>query len=258
MAIDDLKYEFGATFTYQQAFMQIKDFVCSGLLKTGSTFESKQVTANETLSPATKNFITREWLAKIDPRLPKHVNETRGHLFTAERPSLACNQKILCDQVPTMLQELDSKPDSLSQGNVNIGYVPAYNRGQMPRGGRYINMGRGMNRGARPQLPTRQSGCFRCLEATPRRYDAAKTHLVRDCPYPPQRQLQQRRNPPNFRVVMFPENQPVQQPQLAAVAMGQADIYGQDAGYYYDNTQYYGQEPGQQEATLEELPPQDL
>ena len=265
LGIDDLKFDFDGGFTYQQAYMQVKDFVCAGLLKSGSMFESKKVSANETLSPTTKNFITREWLAKIDRRLPKHVKDTRGHLFTEERPSLACNQKILADQIPTMLAELDSKPESLAQGNVNIGYVPVprggMNRGRFNQG---FNQSRGGFRG-RPQLllpraqtrqPNSGTGCFRCLEATPKRYDAAKTHLVKDCPWPANNQ--HRRNPPNFRVVLFPEHQAMQQPQMATVSMGHDEYYGQDAEYYHDDPQYYGQyfqqqQLGQQEATIEEL-----
>ena len=274
LALDDMKFDIDGSCTYQQAFMQVKDFICAGLLKAGSTFEGKQVTTNEPLSPTTKNFITKEWLYKIDPRLPKHVKDTRGHLFTQDRPSLACNQKILCDQIPTMLAELDSKQDRdiPSQGNVSMGYVPAF-RGTRNRGRFDVRntLGRGGFRAA-PRLPIQprnpqQNGCFRCLEATPKRYDAARTHQIKDCPWPAtQSQHNQRRNPPNFKVVLFPDTQPMQQqPQLATVAMGNSNEYYQDDSYVYDETQYYDYEqyfqpqeslgPG---ATLMELPRQDL
>ena len=161
LALDDLKFEFDSNYTYQQAYMEVKDFICAGLLKKDSMFEGKRVPMKETLSPATKNFITKEWLSKIDPRLPKHVRDTRGHLFTSDRPSLACNQKILCDQMTTMMAELDGKSDT-QQGNVSMGYVPAMG-GSRPRGRFEVrnNVGRGVMRGAgafrgRPPPPPRK------------------------------------------------------------------------------------------------------
>ena len=272
LGLEDLNFQFDGSFTYQQAHMEIKDFVCAGLLQPGMMFETKPATAKEILSPATKNFITKEWLMKIDPRLPKHVRDTRGHLFTLERPSLACNQRILCDQMATMLAELDSKPNS-SQGNISMGYIPTM-RGATPRG-RYDtrnNPGRGILRGAgvfrggpRPPLPSRApvqragSGCFRCLEATPTRYDAAQTHQVRNCPWPPipgMHMQQPRRNPPNFKVVLFPEN--AQQPQMATVAMGNSSIYQQEDGQQqYDDTQYYDPQYYNQGPSIVEIPETD-
>ena len=278
LALDDLKFEFDTNFTYQQAYMTVKDFICASLIKEGAMFEGKQATAKETLSPTTKNFITKEWLTKIDPRLPKHVKDTRGHLFTAERPSLSCNQKILCDQIPTMLAELDSKSDNLSQGHVNIGYVPAFRGGARGRSAPRNNfMVRAPFRPqfrppgppARFQQPMRgqfqSTGCYRCLEATPRRYDAAQTHQVKDCPWPAQQQ-QQARKSPNFRVVLFPEDNSMQQPQLATVAMGQqmqGSVYNQEDDYQYAQLTYYDQyyqpqEPLQSGATISEIQSQDL
>ena len=190
-----------------------------------------------------------------------------------------------------MLAELN-RSDTVSQGNVSVGYVPLYrgrgNGGAIPRNNylgrmpfrgaparfqqqvgaptRYPQAGRGQ-----PQAP---GGCVRCLEATPRRYDAAKTHIVKDCPWPRQAPQQQVNRQPNFRVVMFPDGQavpqsqlatvamgPGQQPQIAAVAMGQyqapnhMEYYTHD--YSYD--QYYlPQEEYTIGATISELPQQDL
>ena len=90
----------------------------------------KALTAKEVLSPLARNFMAREWLIKIDPRLPEHVRNTRGDLLTEERPTLACNQAILCDQMEVMLQELDAKDgtssNSVNVGNVGVGYVPSH------------------------------------------------------------------------------------------------------------------------------------
>ena len=59
LALDDIKFDFSGGFTYMQAYMQVKDFICSGLLAAGSRFEGKQYTNTEVLSPVAKNFITK-------------------------------------------------------------------------------------------------------------------------------------------------------------------------------------------------------
>ena len=105
----NIKFDFDDTFTYQQAWMMIKDQYISSLLPVNSVYMGKTMQAKETLSPLAMNFLVREWLQKIDPRLPEHVRTSRGHLFTTNRPTLACNQQILCDQMDVMLQELDGK-----------------------------------------------------------------------------------------------------------------------------------------------------
>ena len=272
LALDEMKLEYSTSFTYHQGLMKVKDFVIATMLKEGAMFEGKKLTKDEVLTPTVKNFIVREWLHKTEERLPKHVKETRGHLFTSERPTLACNQKILCDQIPTMLAELDSKTDHISQGNVAMGYVPTP-RG---RGGSVMMRGRGYY--PRPFLGNRapairpmtgrapaqyqNNGCFRCLGATPRRYDAAKTHQVKDCTFPPQPHQQVPNAPvrpynPNYKVVFFnDDNGQQQQPLMAAVDMGQGFGYQQDEAQAYYEDQYYAdyyQYP-QQGATITELP----
>ena len=215
LALDDLKFDFSGGFTYMQAFMQVKDFICSGLLEAGSRFEGKQMTDKEVLSPVAKNFITKEWLVKIDPRLPKHIRDTRGHLFTADKPTLACNMKTIADQIPTMLAELDGASESSSTDTVNINYVPNRRGGAFPKSrGRGILRGFGSRRGYTnlvpralppPTRPQPNYGCQRCIEAIPARYDASKSHLTKDCPWPPN-QTQSLQPKPNFRVVLIPEN----------------------------------------------------
>ena len=276
LALEDLKFEFDANYTFTQGFMEVKDFICAGLAKVDETRDGKIVTTREVISPTIKNFITKEWLMKINPRLPQHIRNTRGHLFTTERPSLACNQKVLADQMPTLLKELDSQPD-LAQGNVTVGHIRG--RGQVRN-----NMGRGLMRGAgvfggtRPPATgsaLRQTGCFRCLEATPRRYDSAQTHMVRNCPWPPNqatlapgppRQYRQqqpnRANQPNFRVVHFPDNTPAPQPQLATVSVQHMQHAQQIPAYdgpqqLYEESQFY--DPGYyQEADIVEVGQDDL
>ena len=214
LALEDLKFDFSKGFTYQQAYMEVKDFVCASLLNEGDRFEGRALPRKEILSPVAKNFITKEWLLKIDPRLPKHIRDTRGHLFTDDKPTLSCNQRVICDQIPTMLAELDGKTDSGSQ-DVSIGFVPAYRRGASRSRGRGLFRGAGSMRGhyfTQPRaLPPSVrgpaiSGCQRCLEAIPRRYDAAKTHATNDCIWPPNNQSSFRPRP-NFRVVYVPETE---------------------------------------------------
>ena len=212
LGLEDLKFNFDAGFTYQQAYMEVKDFVCAGLLSDKDRFEGKEHAGKEKLSPATKNFICKEWLCKIDPRLPKHILDTRGHLFTADKPTLSCNQKLLCTQIPTLLAELDGKTDD-GGDPVTVGYVPAQRRPPTrPRGGRGLLRGAaaGAYRGypgypPRPlPPPPRPHGCQRCLEAIPARLDASKTHATKDCMWPPNT-----RPRPNFRVVLVPEGETV-------------------------------------------------
>ena len=40
LCLDDIKFDFSGGFTYQQAFMELKDFVCAGLLSETNRFES--------------------------------------------------------------------------------------------------------------------------------------------------------------------------------------------------------------------------
>ena len=283
LEIEDLKLDYDVL-THQQGFAEIKDFVCAGLIKKGQFINGKITPANERLTFAVKNFITKEWLNSIDKRLPKYVKEMKGYLFTIERPSLACNQRILCDQIPAMLADLD-KTDNTNHGHVNMGYVPHLRGGRGLGGGRHMQRRNFLSRvpfrgaPARAPLPAAgrlsQTGCFRCLEATPARYDAARTHLVKECPWPAQqRPARQPPTQPNFRVVLFPEDNQVQQPTPThpLVSMGQLGLsddpyyagavdqnYYQD--YYYNQSQYYQpqEEYGQYGATsISELPPQDL
>lgn len=115
---NDLKFEFNAGFTYLQAYMKRKDFYVNLLLMRGKMYKGKELTADEVLSPLAENFIVEKCLFKIDERLPNHVKNTRGHLFTEARPTLACNQRILFSQIDTMLAELDNKESGPSQMSV--------------------------------------------------------------------------------------------------------------------------------------------
>ena len=172
---NDLKFEFSPSFTYTQALMKTKDFYVNCLLRKNSTFKGKALTKDEELGPLAENFIIEKCLSKIDPRLPEHVKNTRGHLFTEQRPTLACNQKIIFSQIDSMIAELDGKDST----NISVSQVRAQNQ-FMPRG-RFPFRGQNNYRVPRPQFrgssnfnrprrpffrPMRpNSGCIRCMEA---------------------------------------------------------------------------------------------
>ena len=99
LAGNDLKFEFNENYTYQQAFMQMRDHYISAMPEQGSNFKGKRLESKEKLSPLSELFIVEKWLIKIDPRLPNHIYKTRGYLFTDQRPTLACNQRVLADQI---------------------------------------------------------------------------------------------------------------------------------------------------------------
>ena len=77
----DLKLEFSDSFTYEQGYMQVKDFFMSSLLPQGARFKNRVLEAAETLSPLAENFIMKEFLYKVHPKLPEHVKSTKGHFL---------------------------------------------------------------------------------------------------------------------------------------------------------------------------------
>ena len=181
----EINFEFDENFTHSQAWMAIKDHYYSSLLPSNSRCMGKVSTSKEVISPLAMNFLVREWLLKIDKRLPMHVKNTRGHLFTEERPTLACNQTILCDQMEAMLQELDSK--DVSNNNIAVNYMPNRGRGFSTNRG-FRGMSRGRPRGRAPAISMRsqapgrrQASCQICLEA--RKYDSALGHITSACPF---------------------------------------------------------------------------
>ena len=87
--------------------MMTKDFYLNSLLSKGTLFKGKPLANNEELSLLAENFIVEKCLKKIDGRLLDHIKNTRGHLSTDERPTLACNQKILFGQNDLMLPKQD-------------------------------------------------------------------------------------------------------------------------------------------------------
>ena len=181
----DLKLEFSDSFTYEQGYMQVKDFFMSSLLPQGARFKNRILEAAETLSPLAENFIMKEFLYKVHPKLPEHVKSTKGHLFTIERPTLACNKSILIDMIDSMLVEIENA-DTLAAASISVGQVGQvqYNRNrhnmQRSRGNNFRRF-----RSRPPPFPTntvqgRPDNCIYCIEA--KLYDSSKTHSYANCP----------------------------------------------------------------------------
>jgi hypothetical protein len=275
----NLKFEYDENFTYAQGWMSIKDHYTSSLLPANSTCMGKVLTTKEILSPLAANFLVREWLVSCDPRLPAHVKNTRGHLFTDERPTLACNQSILCDQMEIMLQELDAKDGPTSANKVNVaytptphgrGYVPGVYRGAFPMRGPRPG-GRGPQHRFRPPAPVqprRQASCQICLEA--RKYDSAMGHTTQFCPFKPElRNITRQQQRPNFKVLFVPSETSSTPASTASVASvpapaqqvyydyQQSAPYGSDYPdqYVYEDQLYNDPYNQYEQATIEDVTP---
>ena len=279
----NLTFKFDDSFTYSQAWMMIKDQYISSLLSEGNRYMGKIMPARETISPLAMNFLVREWLLKIDARLPEHVRTSRGHLFTTERPTLACNQQILCDQIDIMLQELDGKDSSSNVNSVNVSYIPSRGgrtgsyRGRQARPN--FHRGRGAPPSQRYQTPVRRANhqsCHLCLEA--RRYDSSITHSATTCPFPALRRNNTRQHQPQFKVLLVPTSNPTlpspatyldqhmenmtlgtqssnQQQLFAAYDQDPARYDGQQDAQYEGDSQYLYEDDNFGPATIEELSP---
>ena len=111
LAANELKFDIGEDgSTHQQVYMTLKEFYCSALLKRGAIHEGLPLERDEALTPLAKNFITEKWLDAINPALKAHIKNTRGNLFTKEKPSLADNQLQLSEMMGTLLLELENNP----------------------------------------------------------------------------------------------------------------------------------------------------
>ena len=272
----DIKLEFSDKFTYEMGYMAVKDFFMSSLLPNGATCKTKKLTAAEILSPLAENFIMKEFLAKVHPKLPEHVKNTKGYLFTAENPTLACNKTKLIDLMDTMLQEIDNL-DNLSAGNLSVGQVRSFRgRGGFPppRFPYSNNATRGMSRppfrGGRPpfsnsmnnrfQFRGRREDCTLCLEA--RRFDSSKGHETSRCPFSSGWTKPYQSGGSNFKVMLVHDQpgslatvQPVDQMQHLPLT-AETDPYYND--HYYDpqNDPYYDSYDGVIQSSGENYPPQ--
>ena len=147
---------------------------------------------DEVLTPFGKNVIVEKWLDDTHPDLKDHIVQTRGSLFTEQRPNLSDNQKQLCDQMDTLLQEIDQKKSNPTVNRTGFApirrqtqYQPAtrpnYGRPpprQMPR---QVEVPAGAGQPGRAPCPPNR--CFRCHEAG-RQGPASHNHFASECSHP--------------------------------------------------------------------------
>ena len=268
LAASELKFDISDEGqTYQQVYQAIKEFYCSSLLKKGQMFEGKAMERDETLTPLGKNFIVEKWLDVIHPSLKSHVKSTRGSLFTNDRPSLADNQLQLCEQMPTLLQELENNPQPAVNRTGIVAESSSIHRAGFPTQARRFPSQppfvRRQPQTPRPPWPSSAGRttirsncptdtCVRCYEAG-RRGPASKTHYAAACPYARRPQPAQ-----HMRVLLLPTEQQaspdrylpaqIQEIQLSPELIQQGDQsqyveeqhgayggdYEQETGYDYD------------------------
>ena len=178
LAGDEMTFDFSKKFTHQHAWMKLKAFYMNAMLPANSICKGKVLVAPETLSPLAESLLVKDWLVKIDPRLPNHIRKTRGHLFTPAKPTLACNQKGISDQIPQMLAEL-----SRDQESAQITRLAMSQFQQKPKPQFQIKARNQSQSFAQPQRraasTAQQPSCFHCLQAG--KVDAAKTHTSSNC-----------------------------------------------------------------------------
>ena len=126
----------------------------------------------------------------IHPDLKGHIVQTRGNLFTEQRPNLSDNQKQLCEQMDTLLQELEQKQTNPTVNRTWFAQ-PTRSRAQPPL--RPLSRTRPPIRPSSTQsrVPAREtlSGrcppnmCYRCYEAG-RFGPASLNHQAANCRYP--------------------------------------------------------------------------
>ena len=208
--------------THQQRFQAFHEYYSSSLLKKGEIFEGKPLDKDEVLTPFGKNIIVEKWLDDSNPDLKAHIVQTRGSLFTEQRPNLSDNQKQLCEQMDTLLQEIEQK-----QTNPTInrtGFAPPQRRQgqatprpysqtrpptrQFPRQVQ-VPSGSGQTGRCPPNM------CIRCYEAG-RFGPASLNHFANNCRFPPNSRSNQRvkillvntRDPATPQNIPAPQNLP--------------------------------------------------
>ena len=229
-----MKLEIGGPdgITFQQSYQARKEFYCSNLLKKGDKCKGKVLAHDEVLTPFGENIIVKEWLDGINPDLKAHIVQTRSHLFTEDRPTLADNQRILCEQMDTLLQEIEAQKDSPNIGRAGFSQqqqrYPASRQINRPQQRQFQASGRTPSR---PPNTCPTNMCRRCHKAG-RSGPASKTHFAAECPYPPRR-----RPAPTIKVLMVPTNHQgqqmaaanIQEIQITEELLNQGEY--EDAGY---------------------------
>jgi hypothetical protein len=175
--------------TYQQFYMRLRSFHMESLLPQGTMFKGVALPRHESITPLAEALIVQMWLQKIDPRLPKHIKQTKGFLFSEAKPTLHCIQPELAKMMDTMLAELDGDAaganivytDQLEANRIFNNYPPQqaqnarFQRGARGnRGGwagRLGNPGRGtyFQRSSQPSQ-SKSRFCKKCYEVGKEEY----------------------------------------------------------------------------------------
>ena len=175
---DEINFTITKKFTYQHVWMQLKAFYMNGLLPANSICKGKALADPEVLSPMAECLLVKDWLVKIDPRLPNYIRKTRGNLFTPLKPTLACNQNAICDKIPQMLSELNKDADSANISRLAMSQTQ-FQQKPKPLSYQPRNPPNTNPQFQKRQSSTQQPSCYHCLQAG--RVDAAKTHISASC-----------------------------------------------------------------------------
>ena len=101
-------------------------------------YKGKVLEKDEPLQPFGENTTVEKWLDLINPALKSHIVQTRSSLFNNDRPTLADNQRILCEQMDTLLQEIEVKKEGPTMGRTGF----PHQQPRQPRGNRPYNAAR--------------------------------------------------------------------------------------------------------------------
>ena len=205
----EMDFKFDDKFTYQHAYIQMKDFYMSALLPKGSIWKGKTLQSAEVLTPLAESLIIEKWLYKIHPLLPAHVKRTRGHLFTSTAPTLGCNQTEICKQIDMMLAEIEKEQDTISVNRISSGnFRPWRNNQQLnsrpraPQFSSYVRPPPNLRPTYSQQNPF---PCQLCLQAGKPEY-VARSHLSTQCQsfLPRNRPVVPRNRTPAMRLIAAP------------------------------------------------------
>ena len=184
-----VKADSGDGQTHQQLFQAVKEHFSSSLMKKGEKYKGTVLDKDEVFTPFGENILVEKWLDLININLKSHIIQTRGSLFTDERPSLFDNQRQLCQQMDVLLKEVEQKespsinragfapqpPNRRYGGQPNFQPRTSYQRPRPP-----TRTAPGQTSNTKTNCPSNM--CFRCYEAG--RFNmASRTHQAANCPH---------------------------------------------------------------------------
>lgn len=168
-------------------YMKIKSAYMESLLPTNAYYHGEQLTAPEALTPLCESLIVIRWLEAINPALPNHIMETRGHLFTTRMPNFADLQPELCTIMDTLLLEIDTKEMSQSS-DATVNFLRSSQQTH-PRGnhrGNFISASRFTRGNTRPTTSCNQMqsqtevSCLHCQKVG-KEESIWKSHSLSNC-----------------------------------------------------------------------------